>query len=345
MAGFFGTVKSSVKEFLEDECMVSGAALAYYTIFALPPLLVLVFFIASLFGVSHATMSQVVAKQVGMPVQVQQQAGLSAGSTPAESGSQTHDAGLGAVVERQSSEADPVKALGPLSKVIGIGILIFSATGVLAQLQRALNRVWEVEPDPNTGGWKNFIVKRSLSLAIIIVVAFLLLVSLVLTTAMEEIVGLVLGDPAGTVGQVVGLAINTALSLAVTTVLFAAVYQILPDAEIRWRDTWVGAFCTAVLFVVGKELIGWYLRNANIGSAWGSAAGSMLALLAWVYYTSLIVLFGAELTQSWARQHGSGIVPAEGAVRVVEQTRRVSREEAVRGPHARERQTRDASHS
>jgi len=117
--------------------------------------------------------------------------------------------------------------------------------------------------------------------------------------------------------------VNNVLSLAMATMLFAAMYKILPDANMQWKDKWVGAFLTAVLFVAGKAGLGWYLQNSNIGSAWGSAASSMIAMLVWVYYTSIIVLLGAELTQAWVKNYGGGIVPEEGAVRVVEEKRYV----------------------
>ncbi len=301
MSDFFKALKVAAKDFSDDECMTSGAAIAYYTIFSLPPLLVVVFFIAGQFGVSHETVDRVMKEQLGMPT---------AQAQPDETAAAATEGGM-------------ASSLGPLGKVIGALILVFSATGVFAQLQFALNRAWEVERDPEQGGVLVFAMKRLLSLGMIVVIAFLLLVSMVLTTMIDEIMRMVMGENPGQVGVVIGALVNGIVTIGVATLLFAAMYKVLPDAKMRWRDTWVGAAMTAVLFVVGKLLIGVYLENSNIGSGWGSAAGSMIAMLVWVYYTSLIVLFGAELTQAWASRFGAGIEPSKGAVRIVEEKRRV----------------------
>jgi membrane protein len=309
MGKLFTALKRAVSDFSEDECMTSGAAIAYYTIFALPPLLVLVFFIASAAGVSQEQIERVVSNQVGIP-------------TSGMTGESEQAGGLGAVAG-QAQQNTEVSALGPFSRLAGIALLIFSATGVFAQLQFALNRAWEVEPDPKQGGVYTFFFKRLLTLGMIVVIAFLLLVSMVLTTLVDELATLVVGQDPGAIGKAVGYVLNTAVTLLVATLLFAAMYKILPDAKMRWKDLWVGAFITAVLFVIGKTLIGMYLQNSDIGAGWGSAAASMIGMLVWVYYTSLIVLFGAELTQAWTQLHGAGIEPAKGAVRIVEEKRHV----------------------
>jgi membrane protein len=206
---------------------------------------------------------------------------------------------------------------------MGVALLIFSATGLFAQLQFALNRAWEVEPDPQQGGALRFLLKRVFSLGMIVVIAFLLLVSLVLTTLIDEITAYLQGSSPGGVALVLGIVLNNLAVLALATLLFAAMYKILPDAKMAWKDTWIGAGLTAVLFVIGKSLIGWYLQSSDVGGSWGSAAASLVGILIWVYYTSLIVLFGAELAQVWASEYGSGIEPAKGAVRKVEEKRHV----------------------
>lgn len=300
MRAFLLAMRSAVKEFSDDECMTSGAAIAYYTIFSLPPLLVLVFFAAGQFGVSEDQIDRIIKDQLGMP--------------------------LTDVQTQQATEADPaggalVERLGPLGKAVGILILIFSATGVFTQLQSALNRAWSVEPDPQRGSVLQFLLKRLLSLGMIIVIAFLLLVSMVVTTMIEELLRFVLGRTPGPMSLLVGDLLNTIATLFVGTLLFATMFKVLPDATMRWRDTWVGATLTAVLFIVGKSLIAFYLNNAEVGSAWGGAAASMIALLVWVYYSVLIVLFGAEFTQAWARGIGAGVEPARGAVRVTREKR------------------------
>jgi membrane protein len=306
----FHLIKRAASEFSEDDCMSSGAAIAYYTIFSLPPLLVLVFFAADALGVSHQRIERIVKNQVGIPV------GGVAGDASEESG------GLESVAGAAQSGAE-ISALGPFARIAGILLLVFSATGVFAQLQYALNRAWEVEPDPEQGGVWRFFLKRLLSLGMIAVLAFLLLVSMVLSTLIDEVTRVVVGEDPGTVGMVIGEVLNGGVTLIVATLLFAAMFRLLPDARMRWKDVWAGAFITALLFVIGKTLIGLYLQNSDVGSVWGSAAASMIGMLVWVYYTSLIVLFGAEMTQVWANEFGAGIEPAKGAVRKVEEKRHI----------------------
>lgn len=331
MGKWFGWLKQAAVEFSEDECMSNGAALAYYTIFSLPPLLALIFYIAGLVGASQEQIQQVVNDQLGVPMAEQQEGGQqeepqqrhgapqaagqgSEAAFGADDGRPEGPDSLGTLAGREERQTDFAAGLGPLSKVIGMLILIFSATGVFAQLQFALNRAWEVEPDPEQGGVLNFIGKRLLSLGMIIVIAFLLLVSLILTTLLEQLTQLVMGQPEQS-GKVVLFIVNNLVAMLMAILLFAAMFRLLPDAKMRWRDTWVGAAMTAVLFIIGKSLIGFYLQNSKIGASWGTAAASLIAMLVWVYYSSLIVLFGAELTQVWARRFGSGIQPADGAVR------------------------------
>jgi membrane protein len=310
----FHLIKRAASDFSDDDCMSSGAAIAYYTIFSLPPLLVLVFFAADAFGVSQSQIDRIVRNQIGLPV--------SGASGESSEEAQGQGASLEGVAGAAGSKAE-VAALGPFARAAGIVLLVFSATGVFAQLQYALNRAWEVEPDPNQGGIWSFLFKRVLSLGMIVVLAFLLLVSMVLTTLIDEISQLVIGEDPGTVGMVIGEVLNNGVALVVATLLFAAMFKLLPDAKMRWKDVWVGAFITALLFVIGKTLIGLYLRNSDIGSAWGGAAASMVGMLVWVYYSSLIVLFGAEMTQVWANDFGAGIEPARGAVRKIEEKRHI----------------------
>jgi membrane protein len=131
------------------------------------------------------------------------------------------------------------------------------------------------------------------------------------------------GPMPGSVMTVLGVVLHNGITFIVATMLFAAMFKVLPDAKTSWRDLFLGAAITALLFVVGKTLIAWYLQNSDVGSGWGSAASSMVAVLVWVYYSSLIVLFGAELTQVWANEFGRGIEPAKGAVRIVEEKRHI----------------------
>lgn len=327
---FYKALKRAVSDFSEDECMSSGAAIAYYAIFSIPPLLVLIFLVAGWLGVSRQKIDEVVKNQLGLPMEA---AGAqSGGGSPqqAQSGSQETGSGsaseLTGVAERTSTSQ--LGGVGTISRIVGALLLVFSATGLFAQLQFALNRAWEVEPDPEQGGIWRFIFKRVLSFGMIVTVAFLLLISLVLTTLIDEITAYLQGSSPGTVALVLGVVLNNLAVFALATLLFAAMYKILPDATMSWKDTWIGAGLTALLFVVGKSLIGWYLQKSDMGASWGSAAASMVGVLVWIYYSSLIVLFGAELTQVWAAEYGSGIEPAPGAVRNKVEEKRHVREAA-----------------
>ena len=201
-------------------------------------------------------------------------------------------------------------------------------------LQGALNRVWEVKPDPAQGGIMNFIIKRFLSLGLIVVIGFLLLVSLALSAALAAF-GEVLSARMPGISDIVLHVVNFALSFVVITGVFAAMFKVLPDAEVTWGDVWVGAIATALLFVLGKYAIGLYLGQSNPGDAYG-AAGSLAVILVWVYYASMIVLFGAEFTQQWANKRGAGIQPEDGAVRVERH------EKVKRGPEEHRRASEEA---
>jgi membrane protein len=297
--GIVAIIKDSAKDFIEDDCMDSAAALSYYTIFSLPALLVLILTIIS------AVMSPSDVKG-GLEGQLQNLMGPSAGEQ----------------VRTIISQAEQKPHGGLLPTVLGILGLLLGATGAVGQLQKALNRAWNVEPDPNQGGLKNFLTKRIFSLGMILVLAFFLLVSLVVSAALSG-----MGDrvnsllPSGLSGPVLEV-LNMVISLAVITLLFAALFKVMPDAKITWRSVWVGAAVTAVLFILGKFLIGFYLGKSNPGQAYG-AAGSLAVLLLWVYYSSLILLFGAEFTETWAERRGEGIEPEPGAVRVRREKQRV----------------------
>ena len=297
--GIVAIVKDSAKDFIEDDCMDAAAALSYYTIFSLPALLVLILTIIG------AVMSPSDVRG-GLEGQLENLMGPSAGEQ----------------VRTIIQQAEQKPHGGLLPTILGIVGLLLGATGAVGQLQKALNRTWNVEPDPNQGGLKNFLTKRIFSLGMILVLAFFLLVSLVVSAALSG-----MGDrvnsflPSGLSGPVLE-ALNMVISLAVITLLFAALFKVMPDAKISWRSVWVGAAVTAVLFIVGKFLIGFYLGKSNPGQAYG-AAGSLAVLLLWVYYSSLILLFGAEFTETWAERRGKGIEPEPGAVRVRREKQRV----------------------
>ena len=281
-------LKRSLKDFSADEAPVRAAALAYYTVFALPPLLVLLIMVAGL---------------VWDPGDVQRAMETQFASIVGAEGART--------IHGMIAAADQPGGANVLRTVLSVAGLIFGATGAFLQLQGALNRAWDVKPDPKAGGIRHFVMKRFLSLGMVLGVGFLVAVSLALS-AVLSLVGDRLGGgfPDGVLH-----AANVALSFLVLALLFAAIYKVLPDAEIAWKDVAVGAVVTAILFVAGKFAIGLYLGRSSPGEAFG-AAGALAVILVWVYYAGMILLFGAEFTQAWARTHGRAIRPEKGAVRI-----------------------------
>jgi membrane protein len=290
--GVIGVLKESFRDFMKDDCMDSAAALSYYTIFSLPAILVLILLLVG----SVIDPSDV---RGGLESQMESLMGPSAGGQ----------------VRTIIQEAEQRPRSGLLPALLGIAGLLFGATGAFGQLQKALNRAWNVTPDPRQGGIKSFLTKRLFSFGMILVVAFLLLVSLVISAALSG-----LGDrlqsflPEG-FSESLLQGVNLVISFGVIVLLFAALFKVLPDAKISWRNVWVGAAVTAALFVLGKFLIGFYLGKSNPGEAYG-AAGSLAVLLLWVYYSAIILLFGAEFTETWAERRGEGVEPEPGAVRV-----------------------------
>jgi membrane protein len=291
--GVFAMLKRSVREFIDDDCMTRAAALSYYTVFSLPPLLILILLLAGTLLDPNDVRGE-----------LERQIDALMGSAG------------GAQVRTMLAHAErPGGGLVPT--LIGIGALLFGATGAFAQLQSAINRVWEVEPDPRQGGLRNFLLKRLLSFGMILSIAFLLLVSLVISAALAAFGGALESFLPDALSAPVLQALNLAISLAVITALFAAMFKVVPDASVAWRDVWVGAAATAALFTAGKFLIGLYVARSNPGEAYG-AAGSLALLLLWIYYSTFLVLLGAEFTQAWAEGRGRGIAPEPGARRLAE---------------------------
>jgi len=287
-------VKETFSEWSEDKVPRLAAALAYYTAFALAPLLLIAIAVAGLvFG------REAVTNQIG-----QQLAGL-LGPTAADA------------VNMMVKAAGENQGGGIIASIIGVATLLFAASGVFGELQDTLNTIWEVQPKPNQGMVAT-IKQRFFSFAMVLGVGFLLLVSLALSAALGAVGGIVAGDQADQ--SLVWKAINFVVSFGVTTLLFALIYKVLPDVKIQWRDVWIGALVTALLFTLGKAAIGWYLGRPGTTSTYG-AAGSFVALLLWVYYSAQILFFGAEFTQVYAKTYGSKIEPSENAVPVTEETR------------------------
>ena len=298
------------KEFNADNGFRLAAALAYYTVLALPPMLVVILVVASFFvaagdqvgaaDVTGGSAQDVVSKPVEQAIGEQASSQL---MTILEKARDSEKSGLAAIV--------------------GLAVLLFSATTAVAQLQAGLNDIWEVEPHPKSGV-VDFIVKRLLSLGMVIGLGFLIVVSVVVSFLISAFSEEVLPTSLSSTG----LSLLTNLVTAgLMTVLFAAMFKFLPDAKIEWRDTWIGAAVTAVLFVVAKFGLGFYLSKNDPGASYGDA-GALVLILVWIYYSMAILLFGAEFTQVYARRHGSGIVPDDDAVRVIQTTEHVDGEDA-----------------
>ena len=279
----------SFREFWSDRPMELAAAVSYYTLLSLAPIVLVTVSVMGLAFRREDVESRIVGEMRGLV---------------GESGAEVIQSVL-------RNASDPEK--GKLSLLIGIVTLLVGATTVFVQLQDALNRVWDVEARPKKSAIWSFLRERLLSLAMVFGVGFLLLVSLLVSTAISaasDWAGLsVLDSP------IVMQGVNTLISLCVITLLFAMMFKYLPDAKVAWRDVWFGALTTAVLFSLGKYLIGLYLGRASVGSAYG-AAGSVVVLMVWVYYASIIFFFGAELTHVHSRREHGRVTPTEHAVKV-----------------------------
>ncbi|TIO07402.1 MAG: YihY/virulence factor BrkB family protein [Mesorhizobium sp.] len=266
----------SILGFINDNALTHGAAMAFYATTSLAPILLIVVAIAGMVFGNDAAQLALSAQMAGLM-----------GPQSAEL--------LQATIENTSS-----RTAGTLAAILGLVTLFVTASGVFGEMQLALNEIWKVEP---SGASISRIVRaRAASLGLVAALGFLLLVSLVASAAISalgEIINAYL--PFGTM---ILSAINGIVSFALIALLFAAIYKVLPDRALRWRDVGVGAVATAFLFTIGKSLIGWYIGASAIASSYG-AAGALLVVLLWVYYSSEIFLLGAEFTRAYSVRHGS----------------------------------------
>jgi membrane protein len=280
--------KDAYQGWSDDKAPRLGAALSYYTIFSLSPLLILVISMAGLIFGRAAAEGRIVEQLTGL-----------VGADAAK------------IVQTMVLKSSQQKG-GAIGTAIGLATLFIGATGVVVELQDALNTIWKVIPKPGRG-IVGLIRDRILSFGLILGFGFLLIVSLVMSALLAALGGWLGHLLPGWV--VLGYVLNYGVSFAIIALLFAMIFKMLPDAKIGWRDVWVGAVATSVMFHVGKFLIGIYLGKASVASAFG-AAGSLAVLLVWVYYTSQILLFGAEFTRVYSNQFGSHVQPADNAVAV-----------------------------
>jgi membrane protein len=291
----YDVLKDTFNDFSGDKVPRLGAALAYYSIFSLAPLLIIAIGIASVIFGPSAARGEIVGQVHG---------------TIGPSGAQA--------IQDMLQAADQSGG-GVIATVIGVVVLIFGASGVFVQLQDALNTIWHVAPKPNRS-WLATIRERFLSFAIVVTIGFLLLVSLIVSAALSAINKL-LTPTTLPGGGLLWQAVNIAVSLGFVTLLLGLLYKVLPDVKVGWRPIWISALATATLFTVGKFLIGLYLAHSSTASAFG-AAGSLVVILIWVYYSSQIILFGAELSRTLVRRAGLEILPADNALMVADEVMR-----------------------
>jgi len=282
---------ASFKAFMEDRALTMSAALAYYTVFAMAPLLIMLISLASLFYGEDAINRKLFQEINGL---VGNQAALQ----------------IQEIIRNISLQNDSTIAI-----ILGVIILFIGTTGVFIEMQDSINQIWRVKAKPKNG-WEKMLINRVLSFSMIISLGFLLIASLIIN-------GLILALSDQLSQYFPGLAIllinifNVGLTCIIISALFAIIFKFLPDVEIGWKDVRIGAFFTATLFLVGKFLIGIYIEKVGPGSAYG-AAGSIIVFLVWVYYTSVILYFGAEFTQVYSECYGGKIKPASYAVHIIQ---------------------------
>lgn len=282
-------LKGTAKEWSYDKCPQLGAALAYYTVFSLAPLMLLLLAASGWIYGSSESARQKVLEQLQYFID---------------------PSGLKVIQDIANNASQPKASI--LAGAIGVLIALFGASGIFGQLQDALNTIWGVKPKPNQGIW-GFLRARFLSFGMVGGVCFLLLVSLTIENLLRGLHNLLQGIIPG--GHYVGLTVFYLFDLAIVVSLFAMIFRYLPDAKIAWRDVWTGAGLTAASFLIGKFLLSLYLSSGAAGSAYG-AASSLVALLLWVFYSAQILLFGAEFTKIYSNRYGSRVEPEEHAVKV-----------------------------
>jgi len=278
--------KVSATEWSNDKAARLGASLSYYTIFSLAPVLLLVIAVAGMVLGRDAAQGKIVEQLQGL-------LGVDAAKA------------IQTMLEKAGQHGK-----GIIATVVGGVTLIVGATGVMIELQDALNTVWKVIPKPNQG-IKGIIRDRLLSFGIVLGFGFLLLVSLVVSAAVALLDGWIGGMIPGWV--IFGYVLSYGISVGLVALMLGAIFKILPDAKIAWKDVWVGAVVTSLLFHLGKFGISLYIGKASVASSFG-AAGSLAVLLVWVYYSSQIVLFGAEFTRAYANEFGSHVEASDNAI-------------------------------
>jgi membrane protein len=273
-------IKNTVLSFIEDSALSRGAAIAFYTVTSIAPVLLIVVAIAGLVFGREAAQNAISGQLTGLM------------------GQQTADV-LQAAIASAAGKSSSI-----LATMVGIATLVLTASGVFGEMQSALNAIWKTEPQATTVS--RLIQARAVSLGLVAALGFLLIVSLAVSAGLTAFGNYL--DSIMPIGRFILPVLNFVVSFALLAVLFAAIYKVLPDRPLEWRDVIFGAVVTAILFTIGKSLIGLYLGSSAIASSYG-AAGGLIVLLLWVYYSVMIFLLGAEFTKTYANRHGSHPLP------------------------------------
>jgi membrane protein len=285
--GILGLLKDTFTGFVDDKVVKLSGALAYFTVFSIGPMLIVIIFFADIFY-GRAAIEGTVFSQIK---------GLVGGSV--------------ALQIQETIKSASLSGKGTVTGIIGVITLLVGATTVFAEIQDSINTIWGLKPKPKKG-WVKMLINRLLSFSIVVSLGFLLLVSLIITGLVEALSDhLVKVFP--DLAVLVIYVLNLLVTFGVVTLLFAIIFKALPDAKIKWRDVITGAMVTAVLFMVGKFAITFYIGSSNVSTAYGTA-GSLVVLLLWIYYSSIILYFGAEFTKAYATTYGSLIQPNQYAV-------------------------------
>jgi membrane protein len=287
---YFRVLKEAFGAFNQDNCMKLSAALSYYTVFAIGPLLVIVISLSGWFYGQEAVQGKLYGQISGL--------------VGAEAALQLQE-----IIKNVQQTGG-----GVIGTIIGSVVLFLGATGIFTEIQDSINWIWSLRAKPKRGLLK-LLLNRLLSFSLVVSLGFLLLVSLV-ASALMDLLNERLTKMFPDTMVVVLYIINLLLVFAVISILFAVIFKVLPDGKIKWKDAFIGASFTAVLFLIGKTAIGLYLGNSKLGATYGAAA-SVIIILTWVYYTSIILYFGAEFTKIYALEYGGGIVPNKTAVFII----------------------------
>ncbi len=287
LKGLWKLLKETGSGFSDDKVMKLSGSLAYFTIFSIGPMIIIIIFLADIFWGREAVEGSIYGQIKGF---IGPDAALA-----------VQDIIKNAAISGKST----------FTAIIGFITLLVGATGVFAEIQDSINTIWGLKPKPKKG-WVKMLLNRVLSFSVVVSLGFLLLVSLVVNALIEALINkLMTLFPDGAV--VLGYIVNIVITFGVTSLLFAIIFMILPDAKIKWKDVLIGAMATAVLFMLGKFAITFYISSSNVGTTYG-AAGSLVIVLLWVYYSSVILYFGAEFTKFYAADYGAHIHPNQYAV-------------------------------